>query len=217
MIRTLVLSTALVASSAQAQQSLDLGLDIVSSYIFRGETLERNFVAQPSATLSVPQGISLGVWANHSLDGSGKLNEVDYTFNYDNNTKYFGYGIGYTEYTYPEGGDPDREATVSFSLPILLSPSISLSRGLAGAIENQNYAELGFGYTYGILESNTTVGYSYLNKDSEGLRHATFQMGLNLDNWFKASVGYVQELDEDILDLSGQDKIFTTTSLSHSF
>jgi len=75
-------------SYAIARPSVDLSVDFLSQYIWRGYALSHDSaVIQPSINISY-KGLSLNIWGNYDTDedkpgGNSKWNETDYTFCYE--------------------------------------------------------------------------------------------------------------------------------------
>jgi len=79
-----------LASAEEAKVTGELDLPVLSSYVWRGQVLNDQVVAQPSLTVS-KYGFSLNTWANYNLNGSyssyakdnqNEFSEVDLTASY---------------------------------------------------------------------------------------------------------------------------------------
>lgn len=89
---------------------VEVGADVLSSYIWRGITVSRDPVIQPSATLEHRSGLALGVWGNYNLGSNrgmyskNEFSEVDFDASYSFKaccvTRVT---IGYIEHVYPGG------------------------------------------------------------------------------------------------------------------
>ena len=73
------------AGTAVAESEVGVGLDVaaLSSYVWRGQTLNDKMVVQPSLTAS-KAGFAINTWANYNVDGAydGDFSEVDLTASY---------------------------------------------------------------------------------------------------------------------------------------
>jgi uncharacterized protein (TIGR02001 family) len=107
---------------------------LYSAYVWRGQVLNDDLVAQPQLTLS-KGAFSLNVWGNYNINGKGSqddfdLSEVDYTFAYSlpMNTDEFSVDVGLIHYTYPESGDDatDEIFLQSSFHNIILTPVLSV-------------------------------------------------------------------------------------------
>jgi len=123
-----------------------IGVDIASSFIFRGASINDRFVIQPSlevSDFSRIKGLSVGVWANLDLADnsggtlkSGEFSEVDLYAFYELplGLDFYTASIGYLEYTYPHAEVvADRELAFISSFNTFLSPGFSVYPGLDGA------------------------------------------------------------------------------------
>ena len=155
-------------------------LDVVSAYIFRGVTLNKNAAVQPGIEAAVGD-FTIGTWGSLAMDaedGEGEQ-EVDL---------YVGYSIalsdavsvdlGAIEYMYPDSDiDSDREVSIALSVDTVLSPSIAANFGIEGAVEDTNYYELGLSqdlYAKGDFSSSLGLALGYLDpaEGEAGLSHA---------------------------------------------
>ena len=67
------------ALKAQKQMSVDLGADLVSSYVWRG-VRQTGFSIQPSLGAAY-KGVSLGAWGSTDMNNEG-FKEIDFTLGY---------------------------------------------------------------------------------------------------------------------------------------
>ncbi|MDL2213265.1 hypothetical protein LJC21_02680 [Bacteroides sp. OttesenSCG-928-E20] len=86
----LVLFTTPAVAQEESKASFDLGVDLVSSYVWRG-AYQTSAAIQPGMGLSVG-GFSLSAWASVPFSGEGK--EVDFALGY----QVGGFSIGITDY-----------------------------------------------------------------------------------------------------------------------
>lgn len=244
----MIMAVALAAGVARAAD-VSATADFASAYIFRGVTLNDGLVFQPGAKISgfpIPEqygSVAVGTWANYDIsDFGGRLNknefsEIDYYATYTLPVKIVDISATYTEYTYPNGAEADREVALSVGKAIGetgLYPSITANYGVGGAIEENWYIQGGLDYTKALTEALTLssgVKVAYLVSDAgkDGFNDATAKVGLSYaltKNWaINGSLNYVAQLDDDVLadadysaDSLGYDKnFFATLGLSCTF
>ncbi len=116
--------------------SVELSMDVLSDYVWRGFIYNDNVVWQPSVTLSYETedygGIYANVWSSFDLTrkrgylSAGRracgLQEIDYTLAYYINLFGLDFEMGHMWYTYPNGnGYSERElfASVSYDNPFV--------------------------------------------------------------------------------------------------
>ena len=220
-VGVLILSVGIVRAA-----DVSTSLDIVSAYVFRGTTLSDSLVAQPSIEISTP--VTFGVWGNmnsdeYGADNSGQFTEVDLYASYalPLELKPLGISIGYTEYLYPSqsGADADREANISLSADVLLSPTFTTYYGLDGAVDKAFYLELGLSHALQITQEvgcnfDGTVGYSVPDSGKSGFSDAKLGATLNY-GIFSVGVTYVAQLDSDVLPDAAYDAKGVPTSLGY--
>lgn len=124
------------SNSDKAQTEVTAEFALVSSYVWRGQVYNNDFVAQPQVTLET-YGVSFNVWANYNLAGadyngtSSDFSEIDlslaYTlpFNLDDLT----FDVGITSYNYPANGDKGKK----------IRPSTTELFGAATLLTFKNY------------------------------------------------------------------------------
>ncbi len=95
-----------LSEGAQAAE-VGIGADIASSYVWRGITINKDPVIQPSLEVVHPSGIGLEIWSNMDMgDDDGvfekrQFSEIDLTAFYSFDLDYLSVTIGYIEYLYP--------------------------------------------------------------------------------------------------------------------
>ena len=121
--------------------SVEVSMDVLSDYVWRGTICNGNPVWQPSVTVGYDAGdygaLSANVWSTYDLThkrGTATnsrracgLQEFDYTVSYANSLGPVGIEVGHLWYTYPNNnGKDDQElyATLSYENPIV-TPSAS--------------------------------------------------------------------------------------------
>jgi len=122
------LAMVVVASTCMAQEEVvagegspllfDVGVDLYSAYMWRGQLLNDEPVWQPAATIGYDLGddmgiVSVGVWGNFDITDSNNqrsfcgLNELDYTLSYAKDIAEFSLEVGNIWYTYPKSNGQD--------------------------------------------------------------------------------------------------------------
>ena len=115
-----IIAAALTAGVASAAD-VSVGVDFASAYVFRGVTFNDGLVAQPYGEISgfpIPEeygSLAIGTWANFDIGDYGntleknEFSEIDYYLSYTLPITALDVSVGYTEYTFPNGGSADRE------------------------------------------------------------------------------------------------------------
>ena len=120
-------------------------VDLVSAYVFRGITLNEGAAVQPGVEVSIGNA-TFGVWGSQAMDAEEfeTEREVDIYAGYDVEVSNLSVSFGIVEYIYPdEEIDNDREVSVALAVDTILSPSIAVNQGIAGAVEDTTYLEFG--------------------------------------------------------------------------
>ena len=219
--QVVVASIIAIGLSAPCAYAADatLGVDVASAYVFRGATLNENFVAQPSLEISGSDALSDlsgGVWANFDLDDddergieSGEFSEVDFYASYalPLKTDPLSISIGYSEYMYPTASvEADRELNAEFAFDAMLSPTIGLYYGLDGGIEEQVFCELSLEHEAELNNDLSLIlgagsGFLFASEESggeDGISFAKVSAGLSY-GIVSADLTYYFETDEDVL------------------
>jgi hypothetical protein len=220
-IITAVITIGLAASMAMAA---DVTLDVASAYVFRGVTFNDEAVFQPAietSGLGVPEeygSVTVGAWGNYDIGDyddeleSSEFSEVDWYFSYSlpelvTNLDIF---IGYTEYTYPNGGTADKEMNAGLGYSIAgigLGATVYWNIG-GGGLDEYIYYEFAADYGFDITEelsasiAGTIAGYSK-DEGDDGLNDGTISGGLSYvlsDVWSVGLSGtYIAQIDDDVL------------------
>ncbi len=178
-------------------QSLDLqaygSLDFYSKYIWRGFTLDKDPVLQPSFSLA-GYGLTFTVWGNMDADNSDNINsdEVDLIVDY---TKSFGnlsFSAGHTYYDFIGAGTYSREFYVGAGLGEIPMLPIPIS------------AKLLYYFDYGKKESGGGDG-QYLALTLAHSRQILKDPKIGLD--LAATFGYNSKL---FINGTGEQVTFTT-------
>lgn len=172
-ILVISVSSPAIAGEEEKKVSLEVGADIVSSYVWRGIDCA-GFSAQPGATLTWNRpGISLGVWASASLFERSEMmnmNEFDLLLSYSPNDAF---SIGLTDYNFCSGkylGDWTFNGSSSHNLELNLSYdfgplALSWNTCMTGADHRSSgsraystYVEASTPFTVGGVGCTATVG-----------------------------------------------------------
>ena len=192
-------------------------VDFASAYVFRGVTLNDGFVIQPGleATgfgLAEHCGsLTLGTWGNFDINDynggeSSEFSEVDWYASYSLPSIVDGLDIfvGWTEYTYPTGGNADKEANVGAGFDL----GATAYFGAGGAVHSSQYYEFTAGYDLELAEDlgaslGASAAYADIDGGENGFADGSLSAALSYsltDNWsVGASVVYIAQLDDDVL------------------
>ena len=179
-ILSFVLGGVLCASQLPAQSSFSLvplapvvGVDLVSTYLFRGVDVTEGPAVQPFASLGLGNsGLSIGVWSSFAIADRGEtvalgapkgsLDEVDITAAFNRTFGPAAVGVGYIAYLFPaESQDyKTQEVFGTLGLPGLpLAPTVSVFYDFDGGADREAddidsiegvYALFGIGQRFGI-------------------------------------------------------------------
>ena len=217
----LMITAAMMIAGTACAADVSMSVDFASAYVFRGVTFNDGLVMQPGLEVSgfpIPEkwgSLAMGTWANFDIDDYGntldgnEFSEIDYYFSYSLPVSVVDLSIGYTEYTYPNGGSADRELFVSVGKEVAgLAPSLTVNYGVDGAIESSAYILGGLDYGMGLSEAISasvgfTVGYLVADEGEDGFNDVTTTLGLSYalgEHWaLNGSVSYIAQLDDDVL------------------
>ena len=176
------LTTAAFAEAAQQEPeltrekespfSVELSMDVLSDYVWRGTICNGNPVWQPSVTASYDAGdfgtISGNVWSSFDLTHkrgtatnsrrSAGLQEIDYTLSYSVELAGVGLEVGHIWYTFPNNNgkdDQDLYATVSYDNPFV-TPSASVYYNYSDSAGNDVsclYYSFGLSHEFAITDT----------------------------------------------------------------
>ncbi len=201
----------------------EIGVDVATKYVWRGQLLTDDPVVQPSITLS-RGGLSLNVWgsidATDINEGSGdeyRIQEVDYTLSYGfTPTEGLDIEAGFISYTFPGTGLPTTEEVYgSASLSnVPLTPTLVVYYDVDEV--DGFYVNLGIGHTFqlteklalglgaGIAWADSDYNNAYFGVDDGGLGDvsvsAALDYAVNERLSISAHVGYTAFPDDDIRD-----------------
>ena len=217
------------AGTAVAESEVGVGLDVaaLSSYVWRGQTLNDKMVVQPSLTAS-KAGFAINTWANYNVDGAydGDFSEVDLTASYSQAVGPVALGAGLVQYTFPnqtlaveDGEDVAYPGTVevyaSAGLPdVPLAPTLTVYRdvdeidgtyGMVAVGHSFELAEkvsLSLSASLGAADADYNAGY--FGVDDAALNDLTVGAALPfavLENLtVKPAINYVYLPDSDVRD-----------------
>lgn len=182
----LVAGVLMMGPAAVQAADVTVGSDIASSYVWRGITLNKDAVAQPSVDIGHESGVALNIWGNFDLgddDGfyeDNEFSEVDFDLSYTHDFEAASVTIGYIEYVYPaqlwlvdeddgsvtaERPTADREAYVSVGTEVLPGLDVALTVYQYLSNSDGTYATLSGAYGLEIIEGfaltlNGSLGYT---------------------------------------------------------
>ncbi len=240
-MKKIILTIIMAALTAGVGYAADvsIGADVASAYVFRGATFNDGLVVQPYAEVSglpIPEeygSLAIGLWANFDIGDYGgtldnnQFSEVDYYLTYSLPISVLDVGVGYTEYTYPNGGgSADREIGLSLGKGIGdtgLAPYFNAYYGVDGGVDGVSYLQGGLAYEVSVTEAlslSADISAAYTaGGDEDGWNDATSSLGAayavcsNLT--LSASVAYVAELDDDVLETDTQ--IYGMVGIGYDF
>jgi uncharacterized protein (TIGR02001 family) len=195
---------------AQVASAVSASVDIASAYVFRGTTFNDGLVVQPGIEGEVA-GLTVGAWANvdiNDVGGDDQVSEIDLYIGKDlGSVAGWDVSAGYCEYTYP-GAAGNGESELSLSASGALG-GVDLSFGaFANVAESAtpNYYEVstggstalaGIGLDYGIAAGYFDTEAS----DTTGFGYAAYSVSYDTGGG-SLSVTYVDELDDDVVDVT---------------
>ncbi|MCF7847432.1 MAG: hypothetical protein K9M45_01180 [Kiritimatiellales bacterium] len=205
-----------------AKADVSVTADFASAYVFRGVTFNDGAVFQPGVEVSgfpIPEAFgafTVGAWGNYDIeDYDGNLNgsefsELDLYASYALPIKFVDLSVGYTDYTYPNGGPADKEVSAAIGKEFAgFEAGAAAYFGTGGSIKKSEYYEFSLGYGLDITDAlGLSIGgtVAYLDPDGpsgSGWHNATATAGVSYaltENWgISASVTYVGQLNDKVL------------------
>lgn len=160
--------------------------DVASAHVFRGETVNADWVLQPGAVFSAfPLPLEVGIWGNLDLSAdpptleAGQFSRLDLYALYYIPVPDTGLlpSVGFREYLSPVSDAPaDREFSLGLSTDLPLSPAARVHYGIDGAMERDGYAELTLGRTWDLapllFDLCLGIGYRRPREGPSGFSHA---------------------------------------------
>ncbi|MCF7854819.1 MAG: MipA/OmpV family protein [Candidatus Pacebacteria bacterium] len=233
--RTALAAMVLVSAAVVAEErpvTIELGVDAVSNYVWRGQLLTDDPVLQPSVTVGY-KGFSLNAWGSIDMtdvnevgDEDYRLQEVDYTLSYAfSSVEGLDLEGGVIHYDFPGTGfDATRELYGSAALSsMFLAPTLTVYYDFDEV--DGVYANLGIGHAFEFrdsLEVSLDAGLGWSDADYNGayfgVDESAFQelaitasLDYSVTDRFGVSVfvGYSELLDGDIEDVVSDPDIFS--------
>lgn len=108
-------------------------VDVMTNYVWRGQTLSNSWVIQPAVSVSYG-GFTAALWANYDSDryeggsdssGHGEVTETDLTLSYSRDIGDFTLGAGYIYYAFDAANDT-QEVFATATYNVLLSPTLAV-------------------------------------------------------------------------------------------
>ena len=225
----LVAAMLMAGHGAAEAADVTLGADVVSSYVWRGITLNSDVVVQPAMTVEHESGLALGIWSNFDIgDDDGALaerqfSEIDFDLSYTRALGFVDLTVGYIEFTFPTGVEgegeevtgltADREVYVGVAAACPYMPGLALDLTVYQnlATSDGTYALLSAEYGYEVLDGLTlslvgTAAYGAKGVTAGGKSGLhDYLIGLNAEQTVtealtvSAFVNYVGALDSDVL------------------
>jgi uncharacterized protein (TIGR02001 family) len=195
---------------AQVASAVSASVDIASAYVFRGTTFNDGLVVQPGIEGEVA-GLTVGAWANvdiNDVGGDDQVSEIDLYIGKDlGSVAGWDVSAGYCEYTYP-GAAGNGESELSLSASGALG-GVDLSIGaFANVAESAtpNYYEVSTGGSTALagiaLDYGIAAGYFDTEaSDTTGFGYAAYSVSYDTGGG-SLSVTYVDELDDDVVDVT---------------
>ena len=129
-VTALVMGSA-AAGRAAAELSVGVAADVLSKYVWRGQSIVNDWVLQPSASVGY-KGLTGSVWGNMDLTGEGveggEFNEIDLALDYSNKVPGFetlGYSVGVVHYDFPNTVFPATDEVYgALTASVPLSPAV---------------------------------------------------------------------------------------------
>lgn len=215
------ISAAVAATALTASAGLDV--EIVSAYVWRGETINDDFNVQSEFTTDIFGGaVELGVWSNFNTD-ENEFDEVEFFLGIPlplGEDSPVDVAVNYSELTFPfDGGEAERQLGLSFGSEV---SDIALGADLWYYVDSANsgtfYIELSAGYDLALAE-NMDLGLGavlhYWNFDGgeSGFNAATFSATLGvvipeIELPVSFGISYVLEIDDKVAEVD-EDLFFT--------
>jgi len=141
----------------------------------------------------------------------GEFSEIDYYLFYSLPVTNLDVSIGYTAYTYPNGGSADHEIGLSIGKGLGDSgfyPYCNIYYALDGSIDNSWYLQAGFDYGIDVTEAlsvsaGIAAAYVVVDGGADGFTDGTATLGasyvITSNLSVGASVNYVTQFDSDVL------------------
>ena len=176
--------------------------DIMSNYVWRGQTLSNSWVIQPSVGITYGS-FGANLWSNFDTDrneatsedsGHGEGTETDLTLSYNFSLDKFSFAAGYIYYAL-EAANDTQEVYLSASYDTLLKPTLALyydfdegngaflvaSIGHSFDVGSGLNLNLGASASYNI--NNKVMGFDEDGDDFSNFYNAELSSSLNIPVW----------------------------------
>ncbi len=233
-----------VLASVQNAPSVIVSSDFLSEYIWRGQNVVDDWVAQPNVSLAY-KGFTGSIWGNLDLTGAfvdgGEFNEFDYTLDYMAavpGQDLLSFSLGVIYYRFPNTVfKPTTELYGGLSAALPLSPAIKIFRDVDEI--DGSYIQLSLGHTIEKLQKWTedcycglqlgaglAYGTSSYNEGYFGLEHGGFNdltlsaaLPICLGRWtIKPILAYSTLLDSDVRAATAKsDNLYGGIGLAYRF
>ena len=154
----------------------DFDVTFNSKYVWRGQLLVDDWVAQPSVNVGVG-GFTFNVWGNYELtdenENEKKFTEIDLTLDYTFNLGKFSIPVGVIHYLFPNtDANATTEVYAGVAYDWIVSPSLTIYHDLDQAAGG-SYINLAASYSYSIpglpksmsMGIDLGAGISYATED----------------------------------------------------
>lgn len=200
--------------SRAAAQSVSIGADVVSRYVWRGLDFGESMSVQPALTIGAG-GLEFGAWGSYSISADGaSANENDLWFTYTVTTSSgASISVGATDYYFPgpgaDGFSYKSAHTWEFSLAFAGPESfpLSLFGGLINDDDKPMYLEAGLplptgeGVELGLYAGMVTAASDFYGTDGAAIVNLGITAGKDLqitDSFaLPMNVSYVVNPDQD--------------------
>ena len=168
-MRRWIVAIAVGLAGVAGAAEVSMPVEVLSAYLFRGETRSDGVVVQPALELrdfkvgETELPLTLGIWANFDLTDRentlqrGAFSEVDLylLLHFDTPIPKLRLSLGYWEYLFPAAsrrvidaageetllrGEANREVSLELAAEVPLTPGLRLFWGLDGAVQEELYA-----------------------------------------------------------------------------
>lgn len=126
----IAVSVSALTVNAEIEKTGSATVDVMSNYVWRGQTLSDDVVVQPSVGITYG-GFGANLWANYNTDTEAELDETDVTLNYSFSVNKLSFDTGYIYYalsgTNDDGsGNDTQEIYLSLGVDVILGPAITV-------------------------------------------------------------------------------------------
>jgi hypothetical protein len=187
--------------------SVTIASDFLSKYIWRGQNIVNDWVAQPSVSLGY-KGFTASIWSNfcltNKIDARDEFTEFDYSLDYTAaipGQDLLSFSVGTIYYRFPnQPFDPTLEVYGGLSASLPLSPAVKVFYDVGNSLDQDkiegNYIQFSIGHSiekiqkwteecYCDLQLGASVGYAtagydkgYFGVDSAAFNDLTLSAGL---------------------------------------